>query len=123
MSLEAKDLRGNDPDELRRTVRKLEEDLFKHKLKKTTNQLENTMLIRSTRRDIARVNTVLAERLRGEPVAPAERAAVVFEGAEAAADKPAKAAAETAATSDGQGGEAQGDERPKATTKKTAKET
>ena len=35
MSLEAKDLRGNDPDELRRTVRKLEEDLFKHKLKKT----------------------------------------------------------------------------------------
>ena len=60
----AKDLRGNDPDELRRTVRKLEEDLFKHRLKKNTNQLENTMLIRNTRRDIARVNTVLAERLR-----------------------------------------------------------
>ncbi len=79
MSLEAKDLRGNDPDELRRTARKLQEDLFKHKLKKTTNQLENTMLIRSTRRDIARVNTVLAERLRGMPVAPAERAAAVFE--------------------------------------------
>ena len=62
--LRAKDLRGNDPDELRRTVRKLEEDLFKHRLKKNTNQLENTMLIRSTRRDIARVNTVLAERSR-----------------------------------------------------------
>ena len=60
----AKDLRGNDPDELRRTVRKLEEDLFKHRLKKNTNQLENTMLIRNTRRDIARVNTVLAERSR-----------------------------------------------------------
>lgn len=67
--IEAKDLRGNDPEELRRTVRKLEEDLFKHKLKKTTSQLENTMLIRSTRRDIARVNTVLAERLRGVPAA------------------------------------------------------
>jgi large subunit ribosomal protein L29 len=78
VSLEAKDLRGNDPDELRRTVRKLQEDLFKHNLKKTTNQLENTMLIRHTRRDIARVNTVLAERLRAEPVAPAERAAAVF---------------------------------------------
>ena len=61
----AKDLRGNDPEELRRTVRKLEEDLFKHRLKKNTNQLENTMLIRNTKRDIARVNTVLAERLRG----------------------------------------------------------
>ena len=63
----ANDLRGNDPEELRRTVRKLEEDLFKHRLKKNTNQLENTMLIRSTRRDIARVNTVLAERVRGVP--------------------------------------------------------
>ena len=45
-------------------MRKLEEDLFKHRLKKTTNQLENTMVIRNTRRDIARVNTVLAERMR-----------------------------------------------------------
>jgi large subunit ribosomal protein L29 len=67
VSLEAKDLRGNDPEELRRTLRKLEEDLFKHKLKKTTSQLENTMLIRNTRRDIARVQTVLAERLRTAP--------------------------------------------------------
>jgi large subunit ribosomal protein L29 len=70
----AKDLRGNDPEELRRTVRKLEEDLFKHKLKKNTNQLENTMLIRNTRRDIARVNTVLAERVRaGGAEAPSKK--------------------------------------------------
>ena len=70
----AKDLRGNDPAELRSTVRKLEEDLFKHRLKQNTNQLENTMLIRNTRRDIARVNTVLAERARatgGAAAAPA----------------------------------------------------
>ncbi|HEY2731641.1 MAG TPA: 50S ribosomal protein L29 [Polyangia bacterium] len=62
--LSAKDLRGNDPAELRSTLRKLEEDLFKNRLKKTTNQLENTTLIRNARRDIARVNTVLTERLR-----------------------------------------------------------
>jgi large subunit ribosomal protein L29 len=62
----AKDLRGNDPTELRSTLRKLEEDLFKNRLKKTTNQLENTTLIRSARRDIARVNTVLTERLRDQ---------------------------------------------------------
>ena len=62
----AKDLRGNDPEELRRTVRKLEEDLFKNRLKKNTNQLENTMLIRNARRDIARVNTVLTERLKAD---------------------------------------------------------
>jgi large subunit ribosomal protein L29 len=70
-----KDLQGNDPDELRRTARKLSEDLFKHRLKKTTNQLENTMLIRNTRRDIARINTVLAQRLRGETAAAAKPAA------------------------------------------------
>jgi large subunit ribosomal protein L29 len=62
--LRAKDIRGNDPEELSRTLRKLQEDLFKNRMKKTTNQLENTMVIRKTRREIARVNTVLAERLR-----------------------------------------------------------
>ena len=62
--LSAKDLRGNEPDELRRTLRKIEEDLFKHRMKKVTNQLENTMLIRQARRDIARINTVLGDKLR-----------------------------------------------------------
>jgi large subunit ribosomal protein L29 len=75
----AKDLRGNDPAELRSTVRKLEEDLFKHRLKQNTNQLENTMLIRNTRRDIARVNTVLAERVRGGGASPAAVAAETTE--------------------------------------------
>jgi large subunit ribosomal protein L29 len=65
----AKDLRGNDPTELRSTMRKLEEDLFKNRLKKNTNQLENTALIRHARRDIARVNTVLTERLRADKAA------------------------------------------------------
>lgn len=66
----AKDLRGNEPEELLNTRKKLEEDLFKHRMKKVTNQLENTMLIRRARRDIARVNTVLAAKLRGAAPAP-----------------------------------------------------
>jgi large subunit ribosomal protein L29 len=70
----AKDLRGNDPTELRSTLRKLEEDLFKNRLKKNTNQLENTMMIRNARRDIARVNTVLKEQLRAAPKAGAAAA-------------------------------------------------
>jgi large subunit ribosomal protein L29 len=72
--LSAKDLRGNEPTELRSTLRKLEEDLFKNRLKKTTNQLENTALIRHARRDIARVNTVLAQRLRADAAATKEKA-------------------------------------------------
>jgi len=97
----AKDLRGNDPEELRRTVRKLEEDLFKHRLKKNTNQLENTMLIRNTRRDIARVNTVLAERVRAAGTAPATTggasAAPVSGEAPSTPSKTKRAAKKTAA--------------------------
>jgi len=63
--LSAKELMGHEPAELQNTLRKLGEDLFKYRLKQTTNQLENTMLIRKTRRDIARVNTVLGAQLRG----------------------------------------------------------
>jgi large subunit ribosomal protein L29 len=100
MSIEAKDLRGNDAGELRRTVRNLEEDLFKHRLKKTTSQLENTMLIRHTRRDIARVNTVLAERLRANPAEvnmKAKAESADDESAPAAKpEKPAKASKEAA---------------------------
>jgi large subunit ribosomal protein L29 len=73
--IRAKDLRGNEPEELRSTLHQLEEDLFKHRMKKVTNQLENTMLIRNTRRDIARVNSVLTEKLRaaGAGVAAKEK--------------------------------------------------
>jgi large subunit ribosomal protein L29 len=75
--LRAKELRGTEPAELQRQLAKLEEELFKNKLKKTTNQLENTMVIRNTRRDIARLHTVLAARLRetGSSVATSAAAA------------------------------------------------
>lgn len=64
--IQAKDLRGNDPEELERTLAKLQSDLFQYRLKRSTNQLENTMLIRNTRRDIAKVMTVLNDRARAE---------------------------------------------------------
>jgi len=70
-AITAKDLRGNSAEELQSTIRKLREDLFKNKMKRVTNQLENTMLIRHARRDIARVNTVLAEKLRAAAPAAA----------------------------------------------------
>jgi large subunit ribosomal protein L29 len=78
-TLTAKDLRGNDPAELQSTIKKLQEDLFKNRMKSVTNQLENTMLIRHARRDIARVNTVLSEKARAAggaaPVAAQAQAA------------------------------------------------
>lgn len=74
--ISVKDLRGNEPEELISTRRKLEEDLFKHRMKKVTNQLENTMLIRQARRDIARINTVLGDKVRAGATtgAPAQTA-------------------------------------------------
>ncbi len=78
-TLTAKDLRGNEPAELRSTIKKLQEDIFKHRMKAVTNQLENTMLLRHARRDIARVNTVLAEKLRAEKAGAAKTTAKTVE--------------------------------------------
>ena len=78
--IKAKDLRSNEPEELERTLKQLEEDLFKHRMKRVTNQLENTMLLRNTRRDIARVATVLSEKRRaGALVARPESATAAKE--------------------------------------------
>ena len=72
--LRAKELLGTEPAELQTTLRKLEEDLFKNRLKQMTNQLENTMVIRNARRDIARVKMVLADKARQGGAATAETA-------------------------------------------------
>jgi large subunit ribosomal protein L29 len=70
--VQAKDLRGNEPAELERTLAKLRNDLFQARLKRPTNQLENTMLIRNTRRDIAKIHTVLAEAKKAAPAKAAQ---------------------------------------------------
>ena len=66
--LQVKDLRGTSVEELQQTLAKLQQEYFQYNFKKTTNQLENTMVIRKARRDIARVKTVLNEK-RGEATA------------------------------------------------------
>jgi large subunit ribosomal protein L29 len=70
--IQAKDLRGNESAELEGTLKKLREDLFQQRLKHNTNQIENTMAIRSTRRDIARVCTVLAQKSQQAALAAAK---------------------------------------------------
>ena len=52
-------------DELSDRIKRLEEELFQHRLKRFTNQLENTNLIRNARREIARCRTVLSARSLG----------------------------------------------------------
>ena len=58
-------IRESSEDELKDRIKRLEEELFQHRLKRYTNQLENTNLIRKSRRDIARAKTVLSQRAAG----------------------------------------------------------
>jgi large subunit ribosomal protein L29 len=59
------ELRERTDEELKSLTRSLEEDLFKFRVQRYTNQLENTMKIRTTRRMLARVKTLLTARAKG----------------------------------------------------------
>jgi len=49
-------------DELRAKERELQEQLFRLRFQKSIGQLDNALKIRETRRDIARVKTVLRQK-------------------------------------------------------------
>jgi large subunit ribosomal protein L29 len=50
------------PEELRTKVIELQEQLFRLRVQKSIGQLDNAIKLRETRRDIARVKTVLKEK-------------------------------------------------------------
>jgi large subunit ribosomal protein L29 len=62
--MKARELREKSIDELRNAETELKEQLFKLRFQKATGQIENPIKIRMVRKDIARVETVLAERLK-----------------------------------------------------------
>lgn len=59
--MKAQELRDKTPDELRTQLEALKKEAFNLRFQKATAQLENTARIRTVRRDIARVMTVLNE--------------------------------------------------------------
>ncbi|MDN4610736.1 50S ribosomal protein L29 [Arthrobacter sp. MDB2-24] len=81
-------LDGFDKDRLVEELRKAKEELFNLRFQSATGQLESHGRLRSVKRDIARIYTVLRERelgIRPEVEAPVE------EAKPAKADKPKKA--------------------------------
>ncbi|MBK9606711.1 MAG: 50S ribosomal protein L29 [Betaproteobacteria bacterium] len=56
-----KDLRAKPPADLQKELMELLSAQFKLRMQKATQQLTNTSQIRRTRRDIARVRTMLAQ--------------------------------------------------------------
>jgi len=60
--MEAKDLRGMTTDDLTQKVTELREEIGHLRLKRATSRLENPMKLRQTKRDLARVETILREK-------------------------------------------------------------
>jgi large subunit ribosomal protein L29 len=63
--MKAKDLRDRTTEDLSELERSLADERFQNQFKNFTNRLDDTSLIRKTRRDLARVKSILAERARG----------------------------------------------------------
>ena len=60
--MDATELRAKTPDELRSRLAELKKEAFNLRFRQATNQLENTARIRTVRRDVARVKTILNQK-------------------------------------------------------------
>ena len=67
--LKTEDLRGRTVDELNDQLVALKKEQFNLRFQKASGQLENTARVRTVRRDIARIMTVLGQR---QPAASAQ---------------------------------------------------
>jgi large subunit ribosomal protein L29 len=111
--MKAADLREKSVEDLTELQKSLVHDAFQNRLKNFTNRLDDTSAIRKSRRDLARVITILHQR--ASAAAPAAAAVP-----EAKASKPAKAEAKTASAHEDAAAEA----KPKKTAaKKPAKKS
>lgn len=60
--MNAQELRNKTPDQLRDDLAQLKKEAFNLRFQQATGQLENTARVKTVRRDVARVITVLNEK-------------------------------------------------------------
>ena len=60
--MKAQDLRDKTPDHLREELASLKKEAFNLRFQQATGQLESTARMRTVKRDVARVNTILNEK-------------------------------------------------------------
>ena len=60
------DIRAMTPDQMEDAVLNLKKERFNLRFQRATGQLENTSRMRETRRDIARIKTIAAQKKRAE---------------------------------------------------------
>ena len=59
---EIKEIRGLSVEDLNKKLNDLKKDLFMLRMQHATNQLDNPMQIAATKKDIARVKTIIREK-------------------------------------------------------------
>ena len=64
--MSAADFRSKSPDQLKEQLLQLKKEQFNLRFQVATGQLEKTARIKTVRRDIARVQTILREKARAE---------------------------------------------------------
>ena len=69
--MKAEDLRQKTDDQLSEQLGELKREALNLRFQQSSGQLEGTARVRSVRRDIARINTILNERRRGAAAAAA----------------------------------------------------
>jgi len=84
--MKAADLREKSPEDLAELQKSLAHDVFQNRLKNFTNRLDDTSAIRKTKRDLARVITLLHERAL-RTIAPRKASEPAEEGKSAASPK------------------------------------
>ncbi len=60
--MKASELRDKSVEELKEELLKVRKDQFKYRIQQSTGQLGQSHLIRTARRDVARIKTVLAQK-------------------------------------------------------------
>ena len=60
--MKANELRKSSTDELKNKLKELKAELFNLRFQNAVNQLENPMRIRTVKKDIARIMTIIRER-------------------------------------------------------------
>ncbi len=64
--MDASELRGKTPDQLRDELANLKKEAFNLRFQQATGQLESTARMKTVRRDVARVRTILNEKANTE---------------------------------------------------------
>jgi len=64
--MKRKELRELAPEELRQQEKELRDEIFRLRMKRSASSLDNKMIIRNRRKDLARVITLLRQKAEGK---------------------------------------------------------